>query len=107
MATPLGRSVLMNDWRSFHHDTIMKVLYGVARSPFNPQHRFIALDALPQVTGLDQLDVDELVAALEVEGLAEVDKNVLGKVKAVRISAAGVQWVSHLLLRLDPSGSLL
>lgn len=102
MTTPLGRSVPMNDWKSINSDTIMKVLYGVARSPFNPNNAPVAIDALPQVTGLELLEVANLVAGLEALGFVEVI-NALAQPKGVRISPRGIDWAAHLLLRMEPT----
>jgi hypothetical protein len=94
MTTPLGRSVPLNDWKSLRADTILKLLYGVSRSPFNPNNDPIEMDAFVQATGLNLADVQYLVGTMETGGLVEVTKDPLGKPVAARLSDRGRNWVS-------------
>ena len=97
MTTPLGRSVPLSDWKSIRADTILKLLYGVSRSPFNPNNDPIEMDALVQATGLNLADVHYLVETMEGGGMVEVTKDAHGKPVAARLSERGREWVSFQL----------
>jgi hypothetical protein len=106
MTTPLGRSVPQNDWKSIRADTILKLLHGVSRSPFNPNNDPVEVGALIQATGLDLADVQYLIGTMEAGGLVEVTKDPQGKPIAVRLSPRGQEWVSFQLFRVaEVSGS--
>jgi hypothetical protein len=60
MTTPLGRSVPQSDWKSLRADTILKLLYSVSRSPFNPNNDPVGMDVLMQATGLDPVKVHDI-----------------------------------------------
>jgi|GEM_PF-3694557 len=94
MTTPLGRSVSLDDWKSIRADTILKLLYGVSRSPFNPNNDPIEIAALVQATGLDLVSVSYLVGTMEAGGLIESEKDAQGQAIAVRLTARGREWVS-------------
>jgi hypothetical protein len=100
MTTPLGRSVPQNDWKSIRADTILKLLYGVSRSPFNPNNDPVEVDLLVQATGLGLLDVHYLLGTMEAGGLIEVTRDLHGKPTAVRLSERGRDWISFQLFRL-------
>lgn len=106
MISPLGRSVPVSDWKSLRGDTILKLLYGVARSPFNPNNEPIGMDVLMQATGLDLLSVHYLLGTMEAQGLVEATKDPQGKPVAVRLSDRGRDWVSFQVSRVaEISGS--
>jgi hypothetical protein len=106
MTTPLGRSVPLNDWRSIRTDTILKLLYSVSRSPFNPNNDPVEVDVLVQATGLGLVDVHSLIDTMQAGGLVEVTRDWQDKALAVRLSDRGRDWVSFQLLRVtDVSGS--
>lgn len=92
MTSSLGRSVPENDWRSLRGDTILKVLYGVSRSPFNPNNDPVEMDLLVQATGLDLIKVYYLIGTMEAGGLVETTKDPQGKPIAVRLSDRGREW---------------
>jgi hypothetical protein len=106
MTTPLGRSVPLNDWKSSRADTILKLLYGVSRSPFNPNNNPVEVDLLVQATGLGLVDVHYLIETMEAGGLIEVTNDLQGRPTAARLSDRGREWVSFQLIRVaEASGS--
>lgn len=106
MTTPLGRSVPLDDWKSIRADTILKLLHGVSRSPFNPNNDPIEMDALVQATGLSLANVHYLVQTMEAGGLVEVTRDPQGIPVAARLSDRGRDWVSFQLSRVaEHSGS--
>jgi len=100
MTSPLGRSVPVDDWKSLRADTILKLLYGVSRSPFNPNNDPVEMDLLMQATGLDLLSVHYLLGTMEAGGLVEATKDPQGKPIAVRLSERGRNWVSFQVSRV-------
>jgi hypothetical protein len=113
MTTALGRSVPQDDWKSLHVDTILKLLYGVSTSPFNPNDEPVEIGALVQATGLDVADIRHLIDdhylidAMEAGGLVEVTKDSQGKPTAVRLSPRGRQWISFRLAHpAEANGSI-
>src|SRR5262249_7580997 len=94
MTSALGRSVPHDDWKSLRGDTILKLLYGVSASPFNPNNDPVGMDLLMQATGLDLPDVHSLIDTMEARGLVEATKDPQGKPIAVRLSDRGREWVS-------------
>ena len=72
MTSPLGRSVKLDDWRSFHADTILKLLFDVANSPFNPADDPLVLQSLENTTGMDRATVESICRVLEQHGLVEL-----------------------------------
>jgi len=72
MTSPLGRSVRPDDWRSFHEDTILKLLFDVANSPFNPADAPLVLQSLENTTGLDRTTVENICQVLAQQGLVEL-----------------------------------
>lgn len=100
MTTPLGRSVPLDDWKSIRADTILKLLHGVSRSPFNPNNDPIEMDALVQATGLNLANVHYLVQTMEAGGLVEVTPDPQGLPVAARLSDRGREWVSFQLSRV-------
>jgi hypothetical protein len=88
MTSPLGRSVKLNDWRSFHEDTILKLLFDVANSPFNPTDNPLVLQSLENTTGMDRAAVESICRALEEQGLVELHPNG-AKIEAVRLTQLG------------------
>jgi len=106
MTSSLGRSVPVNDWKSLRADTILKLLYGVSRSPFNPNNDPVEMDVLMQATGLDLADVHSLIGAMEAGGLVEAAYDPQGQPIAVRLSDRGRNWVSFQVSRVaEFSGS--
>jgi hypothetical protein len=106
MTTPLGRSVPLDDWKSIRADTILKLLHGVSRSPFNPNNDPVEADLLVQATGLGLLDVHYLLGTMEAGGLIELTRDLQGKPTAARLSERGRDWVSFQLFRLaDAAGA--
>ncbi|HEY4241867.1 MAG TPA: hypothetical protein VGM88_18730 [Kofleriaceae bacterium] len=102
--TPLGRSVPSTDWKSMRSDTIMKVLFGIGTSPFNPSNDPVEVADLMHVTGLARADVEALVRALESAGFVEVFSDKHGSAEAARINRRGMEWVSSQPLRVNASG---
>ena len=94
----------MNDWKSIRADTILKLLYGVSRSPFNPNNDPIEISALVQATGLGLLEVHHLLGTIEALGLIEVMKDARAKPSTVRLSERGREWVSFQLSRAGENG---
>lgn len=106
MTTPLGRSVPSNDWKSIQADTIVKLLFSISRSPFNPNNDPVEVAALVQATGLGLLEVNDLLGSLEAQRLIEVVKDPQGGLRAARLSDQGREWVSFQLFRpAEASGS--
>jgi hypothetical protein len=106
MTPPLGRSVPQDDWKSLRGDTILKLLYGISRSPFNPNNDPVEMDVLMQATGLDLADVHSLIGTMEAGGLVEVTKDPQGEPRAARLSERGREWVSFQWSRVaELSGS--
>lgn len=104
MTTPLGRSVPLSDWKSIRADTILKLLYGASRNPFNPNNDPVEMDVLVQATGLGLTDVHYLIETMEAGGLVEVTKDSQGKPLAARLSERGREWVSFQLVRVSELG---
>lgn len=104
MTTPLGRSVPLSDWKAIRADTILKLLYGVSRSPFNPNNDPVGISALVQATGLGLLEVHYLLGTIEALGLIEVTREPQGNPLTVRLSDRGREWVSFQLSRVSESG---
>jgi len=90
----------VDDWKSLRADTILKLLYGVSRSPFNPNNDPVEMDLLMQATGLDLLSVHYLLGTMEAGGLVEATKDPQGKPIAVRLSERGRNWVSFQVSRV-------
>lgn len=88
MTSPLGRPVRLNDWRSFHEDTILKLLFDVANSPFNPADTPLVLRSLENATGMDRATVESICRALEQQGLVELHPNNT-KIEAARLTQLG------------------
>jgi DNA-binding MarR family transcriptional regulator len=86
--SPLGRSVQNNDWRAFHEDTILKLLFDVANSPFNAEDKPLVLRSLENATGMDRSTVEAICRALEQRGLVELhpDRN---RFDAARLTTQG------------------
>jgi hypothetical protein len=106
MTSSLGRRVPETDWKSLRADTILKLLYGVSRSPFNPNNDPVEMDLLMQATGLDLADVQYLIGTMEAGGLVENTKDPQGRPIAVRLSDRGRNWVSFQVSRVaEASGS--
>jgi hypothetical protein len=105
MTTPLGRSVPLDDWKSIRADTILKLLYGASRNPFNPNNDPVKMDLLVQATGLSLAHVAYLVETMEAGGLVEVTKDSQGHPVAVRLSDRGREWVSFQLARVTELSS--
>lgn len=106
MTSSLGRSLPDTDWKSLRGDTILKLLYNISRSPFNPNNDPVGMDVLMQATGLDLADVHDLIGTMEAGGLVEATKDPQGKPIAVRLSDRGREWVSFQVVRVaEISGS--
>lgn len=88
MTTPLGRSVPLNDWRSFHEDTILKLLFDVGSSPFNPADDPLVLQSLENTTGMDRPTVESICRVLEQQGLIELHPS-SAKIEAARLTQLG------------------
>ena len=88
MTSPVGRPVKLNDWRSFHEDTILKLLFDVANSPFNPTDTPIILRSLENTTGMDRATVESICRALEQQGLIELHPN-NANIEAARLTQLG------------------
>jgi DNA-binding MarR family transcriptional regulator len=88
MTSPLGRPVKLNDWRSFHEDTILKLLFDVANSPFNPSDDPLVLQSLENTTGMDRATVESICRALEQQGLIELHPSNT-RIEAARLTHLG------------------
>jgi hypothetical protein len=88
MTSPLGRSVKLNDWRSFHEDTILKLLFDVANSPFNPADDPLVLQSLENTTGMDRAAVESICRVLEQQGLVELHPSGV-EIEAARLTQLG------------------
>jgi DNA-binding IclR family transcriptional regulator len=88
MMSPLGRPVQSNDWRAFHEDTILKLLFDVANSPFNPEDRPLVLQSMENTTGMDRSAVETICRALEQQGLVELHPDRI-KIDAARLTPLG------------------
>src|SRR5215468_11255542 len=104
MTSSLGRSVPVDDWKSLRADTILKLLFGVSRSPFNPNNDPIEMDVLMQATGLDLADVHSLIGSMQAGGLGEATHDSQGQPIAVRLSDRGRNWVSFQVSRVTELG---
>lgn len=78
----------LNDWRSFHEDTILKHLFDVANSPFNPANTPLVLQSLENVTGMDRTTVENICRMLEQQGLVELHPN-SSEIEAARLTPLG------------------
>lgn len=88
MTSPLGRAVKLDDWRSFHEDTILKLLFDVANSPFNPDDSPLVLQSLENTTGMDRTTVESICRVLEQQGLVELHPS-SAKIDAARLTQLG------------------
>jgi hypothetical protein len=88
MTSPLGRPVKRDDWRSFHEDTILKLLFDASNSPFNPENEPLVLRSLENATGMDRVTVESMCRALEQQGLIELHPNT-GTIEAARLTQLG------------------
>src|SRR5262249_44988475 len=88
MTSPLGRPVKRDDWRSFHEDTILKLLFDAANSPFNPENEPLVLESLENATGMDRPTVESMCRALEQQGLVELHPD-QGPPGAARLTQLG------------------
>jgi len=88
MTSPLGRPVKLDDWRSFHEDTILKLLFDVANSPFNPADTPLVLQSLENTTGMDRPTVESICRALEQQGLIELHPDSTN-IEAARLTQLG------------------
>ena len=102
MTSPLGRPVKLNDWRSFHEDTILKLLFDVANSPFNPADTPLVLQSLENTTGMDRATVEGICRGLEQQGLVELHPN-NANIEAARLTQLGRARVWE---RLAAQGSI-
>jgi DNA-binding MarR family transcriptional regulator len=102
MMSPLGRSVARDDWRTFHEDTILKLLFDVANSPFNPADIPLVLQSLENTTGMDRATVASICRVLEQQGLIELHPNT-SEIEAARLTQLGRARVWE---RLASQGSL-
>lgn len=99
MVTHLGRSVAVNDWQTIRGDTILKLLYRVGSSPFNPANEPVMLAVLAQATGLRGTELLAVLDALVAGGNAEVVRDANGNVESARLTDRGREWVGFLIGR--------
>lgn len=94
--SPLGRSVQNSDWRAFHEDTILKLLFDVANSPFNAENKPLVLRSMENATGMDRPTVEAICRGLEQLGLVELhpDRN---RFDAARLTPRGTANVGERL----------
>jgi Mn-dependent DtxR family transcriptional regulator len=96
MTSPLGRPVKRDDWRSFHEDTILKLLFDASNSPFNPENEPLVLESLENATGMDRATVESMCRVLEQQGLIELHPNT-GTIEAARLTQPGHTRVWELM----------
>jgi DNA-binding MarR family transcriptional regulator len=94
--SPLGRSVQNDDWHAFHEDTILKLLFDVANSPFNAENKPLVLRSMENTTGMDRSTVEAICRAMEHRGLVELhpDRN---KIDGARLTPLGKAKVGERL----------
>jgi hypothetical protein len=106
VTTPLGRSVPDSDWKSLQADTIVRLLFDISRSPFNPNNDPVEIAVLSQATGVRPPEIYALLAALVAQAWLEVSNDPQGKPSAARLTDHGRERVSFQLSRpVEASGS--
>jgi hypothetical protein len=96
MVSPLGRSLMLDDWDSYYQDSVLKLLFDVQTSPFNPADQPLILRSLENTTGLDSSAVAALCTVLAEHALVELFPP-RGSLQAVRLTQAGRDLVWRLL----------
>lgn len=85
----LGRQLPSSEWLRVHGDTVMKVLYDLRTSPFNPQNDPLPRADLHHVTGLSPANLELVLAALVSSGFVEKATDA-----AFRITDEGFEFVA-------------
>lgn len=83
--TPLGRSVLISNWKAYHRDVVLKFLWGVY---IVDRQADVAKRELVRATGLDQTRADQVASTLTDKGLAKETRPNL-----FRLLPAGAKYV--------------
>lgn len=86
----LGRQLPSSEWLRVHGDTVMKVLYDLRTSPFNPQNDPLSRADLHHVTGLSPANLELVLGALVRSGFVEP-----ANAAAFRITDEGLEFVAN------------
>jgi len=88
--TVLGRRVRIDDWRSFHRDRLLAVLYSMRDS--QAEEPELTFDQIASVTGLPRKDVPSLVTGMtrDKPKVARLTTNA-----TVALTERGIRWVEE------------